>query len=336
MTTTNPDENSQQQIETKDLYLYAGPISRQGYVELTNVITARADKSKTATLVLVTTGGDPDAGYRIGRAMGHYYNEGFDVMVPDICKSAGTLVCLAANELIISDRGELGPLDIQLSKPDEMFENGSGLDIMQSLMALRDLNLETFKESLVDVKVSAGISTKIASEIATKLASGIVAPIASQIDPIRWGEHQRAIYIAHSYGNRLASKFKNLKPYTLDKLVSNYPSHGFVIDRKEAAELFQRVRGPIGSEIALCLQLNQMIDNGLTFYRDHKILDLTQDTADNRDPQNEETDNESGARSEQPENDNSESGDNEPTEQSDDGQSGGDQSNSTRRSKRSA
>ena len=45
--------------------------------------------------------------------------------IPRRCKSAGTLLLIGATSLIISDRGELGPLDVQLSKPDEIFEGAA-------------------------------------------------------------------------------------------------------------------------------------------------------------------------------------------------------------------
>lgn len=59
--------------------------------------------------------GDPNAGYRIGRALQHNYDD-VTLLVVGPCKSAGTLIAIAANKLVIGDMGELGPLDIQLKK----------------------------------------------------------------------------------------------------------------------------------------------------------------------------------------------------------------------------
>jgi hypothetical protein len=109
------------------------------------------------------------------------------VLIPDVCKSAGTLVCVGAHELIIGDRGELGPLDIQISKPNEMFENMSGLDIIQALNALQNQVLNSFRSYLVDIRAGSKISTKMAAEIAANLAEGYIAPIAGKIDPLTLG-----------------------------------------------------------------------------------------------------------------------------------------------------
>jgi hypothetical protein len=71
-------------------------------------------------------------------------------------------------------------------------------------------------------------------------------PIYSQIDPMRLGEVQRAMMIAYHYGERLAKG--NLKEDSLAVLVSGYPSHGSVIDRDEARNLFKSVRPPTKDE----------------------------------------------------------------------------------------
>lgn len=226
-----------------DVYLYYGDISRRGYARISDILESKEARSERACLVLVTYGGNPDAGYRIARALHHYYRK-LDILIPDVCKSAGTLICIGATGLIFGDRGELGPLDIQLSKPDEMFESVSGLDIMQAINALSDQVLMAFRSYLVDIRGGSRISTTIAADLASKLADGFVSPIACKIDPMTLGAHQRAIRIAYDYGNRLDEMVSSLKPDALSRLVSDYPSHAFVIDRKEAGSLFKQVSAP--------------------------------------------------------------------------------------------
>lgn len=225
-----------------DYILYAGGISRTGYNEITQI--GKSTNKKRACLILLTPGGDPDAGYRIARALQHYYEDGFSVLIPSYCKSAGTLICIGANELIVGDKGELGPLDIQLHKSTELGEKTSGLDLPQALEALRTEAGKIFRETLLDVRMGGRISTKLATEVATNLSSNLLSPIYSQIDPIRMGEIQRANFIAYEYGTRLNDKYKILKTGALGKLLLSYSSHGFVIDRKELKDLFTKVRRP--------------------------------------------------------------------------------------------
>ncbi len=233
-----------------DVVLYYGGISRDGYQKVSNVLESIPDKRQKACLVLVTYGGNPDAAYRIARALNHHFKE-VEILIPDVCKSAGTLVCIGAHKLIFGDRGELGPLDIQLSKPDEMFESMSGLDIIQALNALENQVLTSFRNYLMDIRGGSRLRTKLAADIATKLADGFISPIAAKIDPVTLGEHQRAMQIAFDYGERLNKVTESLKSDALIQLVSGYPSHGFVIDRKEAGSLFKCVESPDETTIEL-------------------------------------------------------------------------------------
>ncbi len=232
-----------EQIATQhnaDVFYYAGPISPGGYESITQCCVAHTPK-KNACLFLATYGGDPHAAYRIARALRHNY-EKLHIFVPRECKSAGTLLVIGATSLIISDRGELGPLDVQLSKPDEIFERSSGLDIMQAIYVLREEALGTFLHYLLSIKGNSSITVRTAAEMASKLTVGLFSPIYAHIDPLKLGEIRRAIMIAYDYGQRLDKYDQNLKSGTLDRLVTDYPSHNFVIDRQEARQLFNNVR----------------------------------------------------------------------------------------------
>ncbi|MGC0926214.1 SppA protein [Pantoea agglomerans] len=235
-------------MDQNDIYVYTGDVHRDGYLDLTNAIKSRKQNqglSKAVTFCVASYGGDPSAGYRIGRALQHNY-EKVELLVVGPCKSAGTLIAIAADKLIIGDMGELGPLDIQLKKNDEIGEMSSGLAIMTALDALKDRSISAFNSHLFKIRYENQISTKMSADIAARLTEALIAPMAAQIDPIKLGEHQRAMSIAITYGQRLSDKSKCLKEGALFKLIASYPSHGFVIDRKEARELFRQVEKPQG------------------------------------------------------------------------------------------
>ena len=234
-----------------DLILYRGEINRFGYHRFCDLIGGSRKKKDRLCLALITYGGDPDAAYRIARAAKHHYHR-MEVFIPDVCKSAGTLLCIGADELIFGDRGEMGPLDIQVLKPDELNESMSGLNIMQAVNALTESTWATFVQYLDRLRSFSGkIRTKTAAEIAASLASQLTSPIAAQIDPVTWGEHQRAMLIAFGYGNRLAEAKGSLKDNALSQLITGYPSHTFVIDRREARTLFNNVKRPEGEQVEL-------------------------------------------------------------------------------------
>lgn len=249
--------------EGVDTIIYAGEISRYGYEELTKVCENAGNKCKKVNLILYTYGGDPHAAFRIARALQHHYVDGITLFIPHFCKSAGTLIAIGASELVISDKGELGPLDVQLIKPNEMFERSSGMDLSQGIEALRAQAIETFKNFVYEMRVGNKLSTKIATKVATEMTTGLFSPIFAQIDPSRIGEIQRATYIAHHYGNMLAIKSNNIKEDGVSRLVLGYPSHSFVIDRKEARDIFKKVRYPDEAEVSLLTAVDSVMSGRL-------------------------------------------------------------------------
>lgn len=227
-----------------DIISYTGAVSMAGYEMLCKELRQKK-KANAALLVLGTPGGDPHAGFRIARALSHEY-ERIYALIPRYCKSAGTLILIGAHHLYLDDMSELGPLDIQVKKGDEIAGNNSGLEFMKAVDFLQAQSMTAFRSYLTDLTLGAGLSTRVASDIAAKLAGNLLEPIAAQIDPLKLAEMQRATEIAYEYGTRLAEKSGNLRAGGLDKLVAGYPSHGFVIDRKEAKTLFVEVERPEG------------------------------------------------------------------------------------------
>ena len=114
-----------------DILMFNAPIERPRDRRIIKLLSARKCRPNLL-MILVTNGGDPDAAYRISRCIQNHYDK-FTVCVSGVCKSAGTLLLLGANELAFSEHGEIGPLDIQMAKKDELWESESGLTVMTDL-----------------------------------------------------------------------------------------------------------------------------------------------------------------------------------------------------------
>lgn len=82
----------------------------------------------------------------------------------------------------------------------------------------------------------------MAADLASPMTIGLLAPLYRQMDPIRLAEVQRQVRVISDYGERIAKS--NLKPGGLKRLLADYPSHDFVIDRSEIEELFEKVEEP--------------------------------------------------------------------------------------------
>ncbi len=237
-----------------DIYMYTGEIRSPHDEFLTEIVSARKNRQRNNTLLILRTlGGSPDAAYKICRNLQNSVPKGSDgkaigslkIYIPNECKSAGTLICVGADELIMSETAELGPLDVQLRRQDEVGERTSGLAPIQAFGTMMTQALDHFKDFFSKLRFDSELafSTKIAADIATNITVGLLNPIYAQIDPIRVAEIERSLRIASEYGERL-SKGKNLKEGALGKLLAGYPSHGFVIDKNEASELFTTVTAP--------------------------------------------------------------------------------------------
>jgi hypothetical protein len=238
-----------------DMFSYSGPIHS---LEVTQFITYALGRKRheSLSLLLTTYGGDAHAAYRMARSLQSFWKE-IRVFVVGPCKSAGTLVALGAQEIVFGPFGELGPLDIQVTKKDDLMSVGSGLDSFQALAILQNQAYLAFEEYLLSILQGSqgAISTTTACEVASQLVSGLFSPIAAQIDPQKMGEMQRMIMIAKAYGERLGRD--NLQQNTLDRLVRDYPSHSFIIDYKEAGSLFHNVRMVRPPEMAVVSALQQ-------------------------------------------------------------------------------
>ncbi len=244
-----------------DLYLYAGDVLPQGYDQVCEVFHTARTHRKNAALFLNTYGGDAHAAYRIARAFGHHY-EKLTLYIFGDCKSAGTLLSLGFNQIVIGDRGELGPMDVQMASKEELFEYNSGLDMIQAMDFLQRHAKDAFHGFLKDIRINTRLGTKSAGEMARQLTQGLFSGMYSQLDPVRLGHVQRTMRITHAYGSRLINRSNALKSEkALEQLVYRYPSHDFVIDRREAREALYAqdvVRCPSDQENVLGMLLYAM------------------------------------------------------------------------------
>jgi hypothetical protein len=241
-----------------DIYLYNGEIAR-GYDNKFIDLVCSSKRHKNALLYLITLGGEPDAGYKISRHLQEVY-ERHTVVVSGVCKSAGTLIAIGAHELAFSPYGELGPLDIQVFKTDNLAERQSGLTIQEALDALTMAAVKKHGQvfSSIIASTNAIVSFPTAAKASAELVNGLFSPIFAQIDPYDVGDKARAMRIATEYGKRLSANTQNLKPKTLDTLTKTYPSHSFVVDFLEAKELFNSVRRTSSEETLVASKLGEL------------------------------------------------------------------------------
>jgi hypothetical protein len=147
---------------------------------------------------------------------------------------------------MMGPKGELGPLDVQIVKVDEMDEQKSGLVAEAAFEKLQQEASKFFLQFVRDMGNSGyRVTLKTASDIATKMTVGVIQPIIEKLEPVTIGEDYRSNQLAQAYAERLNLHSGNLRVTrtfdALQSLLCGYPSHGFVIDFNEAKQLFKHV-----------------------------------------------------------------------------------------------
>jgi len=207
-----------------DIYLYNGPITTVGYVELIGAIVAPIYSTKKAILLMTTYGGSAEAGYKIARYFQRFYEE-FWLYPTSVCASAGTLIAMGANGLYMAPFSELGPLDVQLAKRNELAEFKSGLVTKAALEKLRDEALWFGENFMLEIKRNGGrnLTFDTCSNIATAVCSAVFGELYKKIDPEILGQDDRDLKAAQEYGFRLARQGGNISEESIKTLVHDLP-----------------------------------------------------------------------------------------------------------------
>jgi hypothetical protein len=280
-----------------DILAFISPIFEPVDDQVLEICRSR-ERQKNLLMIADTPGGSADAAYRIVRAIHRCYgNNGgeFILFVPRYCKSAGTIMALGGSRLIMSQEAELGPIDVQLRKDDEVGERTSGLTPHQALDTLAGETVQQFRRIYHHLRHDEEtlFSAKLSAELASSMAVGLMNPIYEQMDPLRLGEVERFVRIAIDYGERIRSR--NVKENAIGMLAAAYPSHGFVIDREEAeASLFYSVEKPIDELEYLAQALLNNVTRDKSFVR---FIEKTNDNEESADDGQEEPDEKPRGRS---------------------------------------
>ena len=174
----------------------------------------RIDKGEDIDLILQTTGGDIDAAEKLVIMIREKVDQGaFRVIVPHRAKSAGTLVVLGADEVLMSDTSELGPIDPQVrildssGKPilipaqsylDAYSEHAAALNRNANDLAAR-IMLEKLDPAIRQICLAAKERSRSLAEKLLKQGmflgeSGNWTATASElIDTKRWQTHSQVI-----------------------------------------------------------------------------------------------------------------------------------------------
>jgi Serine dehydrogenase proteinase len=228
-------------------------------------------------VIVAGPGGVSEAAYLLARELRRRFAQ-LTAYVPFLAKSAATVLCLAAEELVLGSLGELGPLDQQY---EEKQQADYPLNTSRLLPGVALRHLQEGATALYDTLVrqivkESGLRPLEAGSKATELIGALYAPLYQQLDPARLATCARELAVGKAYAERVLRRYRpalwaESGPKILDRLVQEYPTHGFVLDREELDELGLPTRVPDDTEAALLDRLALAL---LEFGTDDDLIEM--------------------------------------------------------------
>ncbi len=151
-------------------------------------------KYEVLDVILQTPGGDINAAYNNVKLI-RDSSKIINVIVPLYAKSAGTLMCMGADCIIMTTLSELGPLDTQIREEQEGGppRYSSALNGFKALEQVQLHTLETLDiATKLIIQRSGGMKLAEAIKLATEFAGNTSGTLYQQVDPKKIGEYARA------------------------------------------------------------------------------------------------------------------------------------------------
>ena len=210
----------------------SGPINARVAMDIIPVISEqlrKIGKTDKIDLFLYTAGGDTMVPWRLV-SMIREYCDTFSVIIPYKAHSAGTMIALGADEIVMSDLSEISPIDpstANVFNPTDPNNPQSRIPIsVEDVIAYFDLAKNKF-----------GIKN---DEDLTKIFNKFVEA-TPQIHPLSLGNINRTHNLIRLIAKRLLKSHKDkMKDDEIEKVVKYFTedlySHTYFIGRKEAKE----------------------------------------------------------------------------------------------------
>ncbi|HEX4131396.1 MAG TPA: hypothetical protein VHZ24_15255 [Pirellulales bacterium] len=196
-------------------------------------------------LLIDSNGGMARPAYELAMLLRRHCG-GFTAVIPRHAKSAATLLSLGADEIVMNAHAELGPLDAQMFDPDRE-DSMSGLDEVQSLERLHAFAMKAVDEMMLLMLRRTRKKTKSLLPVVSEFVAKLTQPMFQGVDVVRYTQMSRALKVASEYGKRLLRQgYGEDAERIANRLVEDYPEHGFPIYPDEARELGLRITHPSG------------------------------------------------------------------------------------------
>lgn len=205
-------------------------------------------------------GGDTNAVWPIISLIREFDSD-FEVIIPFRAHSAGTLLSLGSNKIIMSKLAELSPIDPSTGNSfnpiDEQSPNKRLGISVEDVNAFKEFIKETFKIE----------NEKKYSEIDIKIINDYITQLINKIHPLAIGNVHRVHKLIQKIAKKILSLHSKEKSLNIDKIINSITvepySHLHMFSREEAKEI-------LGDKFIECAnkELDDKIDELLKNYED--------------------------------------------------------------------
>lgn len=183
------------------------------------------------TMILYTVGGDTLAAWNIVNLITQYCDK-FEVIIPFKAQSAGTLLSLRANRILMTKKSVLGPIDPSINTPlnPKYDANMPNMSVMPN--QLYPVSVESIREYFNYAKNELGLKSD-------SLAS-VYNSVSEKIHPLVIGQSIRTMNQIKMLAGKLLTQSKQVKLLRKNKIIkflcSDSGSHDYTINSKEAKD----------------------------------------------------------------------------------------------------
>jgi hypothetical protein len=192
--------------------------------------------TKRISLLLHTNGGQTSAAWRLVNLIRTFCDE-LEVLIPLKALSAGTLISLGADKVVMTKQAALGPIDPSLThalNPVVPYGNQA---------ARVPVSVEAVRGYLDAVREDLGVKNQVA-------LANVMMDLSNKVHPLVLGEIFRSRaqirFLANKLIGRQVKDAKKVKQI-IDFLCADSGSHDYTMNRREADELGLRIVKPTES-----------------------------------------------------------------------------------------
>ncbi len=224
---TLPQLTALEECRGNPLILYVAPLE-DACVRVLYECLRTLGKKERLDVVLCTNGGDITVAHQLAlllREYAHYLT----ILVPHRALSAGTLLCLSADELILGPMSVLGPIDAHIGSAGSPPPDAPTTISAQDVRAFREMAEQWFGVGREEDRLQ------------------VLALVAQRIFPTSLSTFYRSDQLTRQIANELLAyqlpdAETSIRQHIVDRLADGYFAHDYRISRREARELGLRVR----------------------------------------------------------------------------------------------